>query len=564
MADTLREKLQQGIQAARDGDRVTGRRLLRQVVQEDPYNEVAWIWLATCAQDLQERRAALEQVLDINPNNARARQALSQLSPQARAQANNAAAEQTSASGGGNAGRLILLVAVLILVTGGTFLLVDNLSLFDGGDGDTTTAGGTTGDGNTGGAAVGIIASITPIPTITPTFTITPTREPVFFDGTSGAPTLPPTFTPTPTPEPTSTATPTVTPVPLVEFEALYTSLEQGETQPDLYRIAGDGTEEQLIAMGARDIVYDLAGENVLFVRDVSYIGEQPLDGTTEGAEPPPVIDLSGADSTTDENTPDAEATEAVETLPFVSPPGTLPETDVTLGGTISPELFIASVNNIEDARQLTRIRGDYLGSPTWSPEGDEIIFVSDFGGSDNLWYITPDGENLRQITGTQDITERDPAWEPVLGSRRILFAADTNSFGSLEIYSMELTEPGVEPVVTQLTNAGGSSYAPQWSHDGSQIAFVSDRSGDPDVYVMSPDGASELVVTIDDGGAEDRNPAFTPDGRFVAFISNREDDRFQTYLASLDGTVLVRLTNHNRNDTSIDYQPELLLRIRN
>ncbi|HRF94569.1 MAG TPA: hypothetical protein PLZ51_05240, partial [Aggregatilineales bacterium] len=77
--DDISQLLEQGIDAAKRGDRATGRRLLEQVIDSEPANELAWIWLASCVNTLKERQECLERVLQINPDNARAKQALAAL-----------------------------------------------------------------------------------------------------------------------------------------------------------------------------------------------------------------------------------------------------------------------------------------------------------------------------------------------------------------------------------------------------------------------------------------------------------------------------------------------------
>ena len=79
MAGNANSKLKAGIEAAQQGDKKTARNLLKQVLAEDPNNELAWMWLASAVESLDERRACLQKVLQINPNNARAREALSRL-----------------------------------------------------------------------------------------------------------------------------------------------------------------------------------------------------------------------------------------------------------------------------------------------------------------------------------------------------------------------------------------------------------------------------------------------------------------------------------------------------
>lgn len=73
-------QLQQGIQAAKAGDRALARKLLVQVVQQDPDNEMAWIWLAQAMESSAQRLDCLRQVLRINPQNEPVRRAVQALS----------------------------------------------------------------------------------------------------------------------------------------------------------------------------------------------------------------------------------------------------------------------------------------------------------------------------------------------------------------------------------------------------------------------------------------------------------------------------------------------------
>ena len=65
----LQEILDNGVRAARSGDRVTAQKLLKQVLEEDPDNELALIWLASTVTSSAERRMYLQQVVRVNPNN---------------------------------------------------------------------------------------------------------------------------------------------------------------------------------------------------------------------------------------------------------------------------------------------------------------------------------------------------------------------------------------------------------------------------------------------------------------------------------------------------------------
>jgi len=88
----------------------------------------------------------------------------------------------------------------------------------------------------------------------------------------------------------------------------------------------------------------------------------------------------------------------------------------------------------------------------------------------------------------------------------------------------------------------GGKSVhlnnGPAWSPDGTQIAFVSDRKGSYDIYVMNNDGSQVRQLTSNPfaylyfiiGNADDYGPTWSPDGKRIAFISGR-DNTMWTYV---------------------------------
>lgn len=519
----LEQKLRDGIAAVQRGDKATARRLLEQVVQQDNRNELAWMWLASCVNTSTERRECLERVLDINPNNTRAKEALAQLgggrtAPRRRdegadavdrvrrAQRRRNVPDEPQDDGGFNARNLFLGIFVAAAVVAG-LLAVAAINQNNNNNAIPT-------------------ANVANLPTVPPR---QPTRPIVIvtLGGTRSGPTLPPPFTPTPTPTATVTATASITPFPVSEFVYYYVSRNTGEASPSLYRINADGSNEQRIGSNMRDIAIDPGGQRIAFIRDVVYEGEAPLPADTGETDP---------EATPDPDTPVEEPT----------------STDAL----IVPELFIANLNDLENPVQITQMRTRIVASPSWSPEGEELVFVSDQDGDEDIYYITPDGGNLRLITDN-DVVDRDPAWSPVFGSREVIITSESDSPIQPELYSIQISEPGVPLDYIQLTDSSNSSYSPAWSADGSKIVFTSDRRGDGDVYTMNADGTNEVLITEADGDAEDRNPVFTPDGRWVVFSSNRDGDNFQTFMLSVDGGVLVRLTNTTSNDIDGVFLPD-------
>ena len=91
---TSHDMLQQGIAAARSGQRALARQLFVRVIQADQYNDEAWVWLAGVVDDPADMRRCLQQALRINPLNSHARQGIAWLDQQARQ------AQKTSSSAG--------------------------------------------------------------------------------------------------------------------------------------------------------------------------------------------------------------------------------------------------------------------------------------------------------------------------------------------------------------------------------------------------------------------------------------------------------------------------------
>ncbi len=75
----IKDKLKEGIKAAKKRDLVAARTALYDVVDIDPKNEIAWIWLSSVAETIEDRQICLENVLIINPNNDYAKRSLRQI-----------------------------------------------------------------------------------------------------------------------------------------------------------------------------------------------------------------------------------------------------------------------------------------------------------------------------------------------------------------------------------------------------------------------------------------------------------------------------------------------------
>ena len=73
------------------------------------------------------------------------------------------------------------------------------------------------------------------------------------------------------------------------------------------------------------------------------------------------------------------------------------------------------------------------------------------------------------------------------------------------------------------------------------QVVFTSNRDGDPEIFRMDYDGSN--LVQLTENSCKDSSPDWSPDGTKIAFISDRIDDVDEVYVMDADGTNIMRLT---------------------
>ncbi|MCB0430077.1 MAG: PD40 domain-containing protein [Flavobacteriales bacterium] len=120
---------------------------------------------------------------------------------------------------------------------------------------------------------------------------------------------------------------------------------------------------------------------------------------------------------------------------------------------------------------------------------------------------------------------------------------------GMAEIFRIELSS--LTPV--QLTHMHAFNGLPDWSPDGSQIAFHSCNQGKCDVYVMEVDGSGLTNITA--GKEDNRWPRWTPDGKWIAFTKST-DGNSDIWFASPDGATLKPIITSPGRDEIAECKP--------
>ena len=240
-------------------------------------------------------------------------------------------------------------------------------------------------------------------------------------------------------------------------------------------------------------------------------------------------------------------------------------------------DLYVVNADG-SGQRNLTRDPA-FDGLPAWSPDGRKIAFVRHRNGNDGVWVMNADGSSQRMLARKGDL----PAWSP--DGRKIVFSggaqgifvmnADGSEHRRLEtsrqsrwlavgrgsffwspdwrklailsdagrgdfnfgLYVMNANGSGLRSLAQRLLGRlgpGDGASQPAWSPDGRRIAFVADRGGNDDVFVVNADGGGLRRLTRNPAG--DGAPVWSPDGRKIAFVSNR-DGAYEVYVMNADGS---------------------------
>jgi TolB protein len=158
--------------------------------------------------------------------------------------------------------------------------------------------------------------------------------------------------------------------------------------------------------------------------------------------------------------------------------------------------------------------------SPAWAPNGKEIAYAAAPGGAFDIWIADSNGSLARKVTNFRG-GNISPAYNPKTGDQIAFISGRT---GLPQLYFMNTDGANVQ----QMTD-GGYASSPSWSPNGQFIAFAWDRKygpgapGGQDIYIMEVATKKWWQLTHDGGRCD--FPSWSPDGRHIAY-ANSSDGR--------------------------------------
>lgn len=167
--------------------------------------------------------------------------------------------------------------------------------------------------------------------------------------------------------------------------------------------------------------------------------------------------------------------------------------------------LHIVNVEKGEIVRSL-KFSIDGILSPAWSPDGKEIAFTGIQNGFGDLYAINVETEELRKITNDK-FSDLEPSWSP--DGQSLVFVSDRGSYTGIGEYDkyFKIHDINYRNLDIYTVNADGSEIrqitdtpflerSPVYHPEGAKIAFTSDESGIPNIYIHDFETDTTYAIT--------------------------------------------------------------------
>ena len=199
-----------------------------------------------------------------------------------------------------------------------------------------------------------------------------------------------------------------------------------------------------------------------------------------------------------------------------------------------APALFVLTPH--EGYLRLLWDKNGVNSSATFSPDGKRIAFASSHDGNTDIYVLPIDGGTPRRLTTARGI-DTQPAWAP--NGRQIAFTSTRS--GTPQIYLMDADGSNVR----RLSFDGGFHDEATWTHDGTRIACTTKVGGRFQIATIDTVTLRRTVITAP---GNNESPCFSPDGSMIAFASDRTGTP-QIFITDSDGVphqLTTEGTNHS------------------
>lgn len=206
------------------------------------------------------------------------------------------------------------------------------------------------------------------------------------------------------------------------------------------------------------------------------------------------------------------------------------------------PKIYVASLKDGKGHR-LTYLKGNQL-MPAISLQRDKIAFISDVTGNPDLFlqpFSTEKGAEGKpqQIFSAKQATQGSPTFSP--DGKKIAFVS--NKDGSPKIYVIDIPEAGTSLKNIQaklISKRNRENSAPAWSPDGNKIAYCSRQGGERQIWIY--DFVTNQERQITQGAGNKENPSWAPNSLHLVYNSS-DTNKSEIYLINLNQGEAIQIT---------------------
>lgn len=203
------------------------------------------------------------------------------------------------------------------------------------------------------------------------------------------------------------------------------------------------------------------------------------------------------------------------------------------------PKIFIASLKEGKGERFID-IRGNQL-LPAISSKRDKIAFICDASGRADL-FLQPFDPNKGKVGKPYQLfsyprsSQASPTFSP--DGATIAFVSDKD--GAPRIYTISATFHSKRATPTLITKKNPESSCPAWSPDGKKIAFSARTTGIRQIWIYDFETGEEKQLTFGPGNKE--NPSWAPDSLHLVFNST-DSDSSELYMVNLNQPEAIKIS---------------------
>jgi TolB protein len=221
------------------------------------------------------------------------------------------------------------------------------------------------------------------------------------------------------------------------------------------------------------------------------------------------------------------------------------------------PKIYIASLKDGKSSRVMY-LRGNQL-MPAVSQQRDKVAFICDVTGNPDLFLqpFSPEKGAIgkpQQIFSARQATQGSPTFSP--DGQRIAFVSDKD--GSPKIYVIQIPAPGAalkDIKATLISKCNRENSAPSWSPDGTKLAYCARNKGDRQIWVYDFNTHQEKQIT--QGAGHKENPSWAPNNLHLVFNSS-DPNSSELFMINLNQSEATKITFGSGEKRFPNWEPRI------